>query len=296
MSPTPASPPPCDTGHSPAAEGTPTPGTPPPPTFDIDDRYLRAADEAGLLHRVDGLPVVAGEYAEPASGELQLLVEHADPTLLARAPRLLEVLFRRHPDCTSAVVRVPAHLPTPPGLLPLLGYLRHTPGPPPETPPVALRLTEAAEADRAAVGAWLARAIRHASADRGHTVTDAGTDEAVRGLLDAPGRRSYLVRTPGAPAAIGHATVLTDAHDDVSDTGFVDLVDILVDDDALRRAATAHLVAACAATAAALGRPLIGNVTHPVDPAGRERAAGVVASLRRQGWTPTHGYAHAPRP
>ncbi|MGW6412499.1 hypothetical protein ACWF95_35700 [Streptomyces vinaceus] len=275
---------------------SPAPGGPPPAPFDVDDRYLRAADEAGLLSRIDGLPVVAGEYLEPASGELQCLVEHADPALLARASHLLDTLFRCHPDCTSAVVRVPAHLPAPPGLQPLLSYLRHTPPQPPAAASVPLRLTEAAEADDAAVGQWLARAIRDASAGRGHTGTPEGTEQAVRQLLEAPDRRSYLVRTPDALEAIGHATVLTDAYDDVSGTEFVDLVDILIDDARLRRAAIERLVAACADTAAALGKPLIGNVTHPVDPEGRERAAGVVAALRRQGWTPTHGYAYAARP
>ncbi|MEU6312340.1 hypothetical protein [Streptomyces sp. NPDC047014] len=274
---------------------SPAPGGPPPSPFDIGDRYLRAAREAGMLSRIDGLPVVAGEYREPASGEVQCLVEHADPALLARAPELLATLFRRHPGCSSAVVRVPAHLPTPPGLQPLLSYLRHTLAAPAPASD-ALRLTEAAEADDEAVGRWLSRAIRDASADRGHTETREGAAESVRRLLEAPDRRSYLVRVPGRTAPVGHATILTDAYDDVSENEFVELVDILIEDAALRRAATTRLVAACADTAAALGRPLIGNVTHPADPEGQDRAARVVEALLRQGWTPTHGYMYASRP
>ncbi|MFE2144158.1 hypothetical protein ACFXA3_20880 [Streptomyces sp. NPDC059456] len=292
---------------------SPAPGSAPPPSaFDVSDLYLRAADEAGVLGHIDGLPVVADEYREPATGELQCLVEHADPALLARAPRLLDALFRRHPGCTSAVVRIPAHLPAPGALQPLLSYLRHAPQPAAAVPAVVpavpaaapepadvaapFGITEASDADDEAVGRWLSRAIRDAAADRGHTETAQGTAESVRRLLEAPGRRSYLVRVPGRPDPIGHATVLTDAYDDVSDSPFVELVDILIDDDALRRAATARLVAACAGTAAAVGAPLIGNVTHPADRAGQERSARVVAALRRRGWTPTHGYAYAARP
>ncbi|WP_327286415.1 MULTISPECIES: hypothetical protein [unclassified Streptomyces] len=283
---------------------SPAPGSAPPPcAFDVSDLYLRAADEAGVLSHIDGLPVVADEYREPASGELQCLVEYADPALLARAPRLLDALFRRHPGCSSAVVRIPAHLPAPSALQPLLSYLRHAPPPAAAAPAAApaaasapFGIAEASDADDEAVGRWLSRAIRDAAADRGHTETAHGAAESVRRLLEAPGRRSYLVRVPGRPEPIGHATLLTDAYDDVSDSPFVELVDILIDDAALRRAATARLVAACADTAAALGAPLIGNVTHPADRAGQDRSARVVAALRRQGWTPTHGYAYAARP
>ncbi|MFE6050009.1 hypothetical protein ACFQ6N_04595 [Kitasatospora sp. NPDC056446] len=276
----------------------PTPAdAPSPAAFGAADGYLRAADEAGLLSLVDGLPVVAGEYVEPVTGELQCLVEHADPRLIARAPTLLDALFRRHRDCSSAVVRLPGPLPAPAELRPLLTYLEHTPArPPPTGAPTSFEITEAAAGDEEPIARWLTRAIDDAAADRGHTGGREGGAQAVRQLLTAPDRRSYLVRVPGTRAPVGHATILTDAYDDVSDTPFVELVDILVDDDALRRTATAALVAACARAAAERDAPLIGNVAHPLPRDGRDPAAAVVAALRRQGWTPTHRYRYAARP
>ncbi|MFF7992021.1 hypothetical protein ACFZDG_19770 [Kitasatospora xanthocidica] len=284
-------------------------GAPSPAAFETADGYLRAADEAGLLSLVDGLPVVAGEYVEPVTGELQCLVEHADPRLIARAPMLLDALFRRHRDCSSAVVRLPGRLPAPAELQPLLTYLEYTPASPPPTEAPAsfettfeitlettFEITEAADDDEEPIARWLARAIHDAAAERGHTGGREGGAQAVRQLLTSPDRRSYLVRVPGTREPVGHATILTDAYDDVSDTPFVELVDILVDDDALRRTATAALVAVCARTAAAHGTPLIGNVAHPLPLDGRDPAAGAVAALRRRGWTPTHRYRYAARP
>ncbi|MFE3995793.1 hypothetical protein ACFXPW_29455, partial [Streptomyces goshikiensis] len=69
--------------------------------------YLAAADEAGLLHRSEGLVYVAGAYREPLTGVEQCLVEHADPRLLRAAPAFLDALFARFPECTEAIVRVP---------------------------------------------------------------------------------------------------------------------------------------------------------------------------------------------
>ncbi|WP_327253275.1 hypothetical protein [Streptomyces sp. NBC_01244] len=290
-----------------AAITVPPPPTVPPPLtaadstaagFTATDSYLRAADEVGLLSRLDGLPLVAGEYLEPASRELQCLVEYAAPELLADAPRLLDTLFSRHPDCTAAVVRVPAHLAPHALLQPLLTYLRHVAEPPAPgaRPSDAVDIRDAADTDRDAVGRWLSQAIRGACAGRGATVDELGTEDCVRGLLTAPDRRSYLVSAPGQVDPVGHATILTDAYDDVSGTGFVELVDILVEDGGLRRSATDRLVAACARTAAELGLPLIGHVSHPRDPDGADPAATIVAALCRKGWTPTHLYRYAARP
>ncbi|MEV6394681.1 hypothetical protein AB0M39_07845 [Streptomyces sp. NPDC051907] len=273
----------------------------PPSPFATADVYIRAADEAGLLSRIGRLPLVAGEYREPATGELQCLVEHADPELLAHAPRMLDVLFRRFPDCAAAVVRVPAHITPHPVLRPLHTYLRHTAAPPPDDAPACdlVDIDHAADhshRDQDFVGRWLTRALHDAAVDRGHTPDESGVEDSVHRLLAAPDRRSLLVRVPGRPDPVGHATMLTDAHDDVSDTRFVELVDILVDDSSLRRLATERLVAACARTAAALGLPLVGNVSHPLHDGGADPAAEIVAALRRQRWTPTHVYRHAVRP
>ncbi|MFD6180560.1 hypothetical protein [Streptomyces goshikiensis] len=261
--------------------------------------YLAAADEAGLLHRVDGLVYVAGAYREPLTGVEQCLVEHADPALLRAAPAFLEALFARFPECTEAIVRVPGAEDPHPVLTPHLSYLS-LPAPaggraPEGTPPPGLTVApDETRAHDATVHDWLRRAMDTAAADRGLTTLPEAVRAAVDALLDSPGRRTFVVYADGADRPVGHATLSVDAHDDPSGTDFVDLVDILIDDAALRPAAIAALVRACARVADGLGLPLLGNVCHGLDEAGRSGA--VVTALEARGWRRTHQYRHAPRP
>ncbi|MFI5641037.1 hypothetical protein ACIA8H_26995 [Streptomyces goshikiensis] len=260
--------------------------------------YLAAADEAGLLHRSEGLVYVAGAYREPLTGVEQCLVEHADPRLLHAAPAFLEALFARFPECTEAIVRVPGADDPHPVLTPHLSYLAlpAAAGSAPEEAP-APGLTVApdeARAHDAAVHDWLRRAMDTAAAGRGLATLPEAVRAAVDALLDSPGRRTFVVYADGRDQPVGHATLSVDAHDDPSGTDFVDLVDILVDDPALRPAAIAALVRACAQVADGLGLPLLGNVCHGLDEAGRSGA--VVTALEARGWRRTHQYRHAPRP
>ncbi|MBP0932260.1 hypothetical protein J0X20_01155 [Streptomyces sp. KCTC 0041BP] len=261
--------------------------------------YLAAADEAGLLHRSEGLVYVAGAYREPLTGVEQCLVEHADPQLLRAAPAFLEALFARFPECTEAIVRVPGADDPHPVLTPHLSYLAlpaAASGSAPEGAP-APGLTVApdeARAHDAAVHDWLRRAMETAAAGRGLSTLPEAVRAAVDDLLDSPGRRTFVVYADGRDQPVGHATLSVDAHDDPSGTDFVDLVDILIDDPALRPAAIAALVRACARVADGLGLPLLGNVCHGLDEAGRSGA--VVTALEARGWRRTHQYRHAPRP
>ncbi|MFD4924157.1 hypothetical protein ACFWNE_23025 [Streptomyces goshikiensis] len=261
--------------------------------------YLAAADEAGLLHRSEGLVYVAGAYREPLTGVEQCLVEHADPQLLRAAPAFLEALFARFPECTEAIVRVPGADDPHPVLTPHLSYLAlpaAASGSAPEGAP-APGLTVApdeARAHDAAVHDWLRRAMETAAAGRGLSTLPEAVRAAVDDLLDSPGRRTFVVYADGRDQPVGHATLSVDAHDDPSGTDFVDLVDILIDDTALRPAAIAALVRACARVADGLGLPLLGNVCHGLDEAGRSGA--VVTALEARGWRRTHQYRHAPRP
>ncbi|MFD3723223.1 hypothetical protein [Streptomyces sp. NPDC058674] len=288
-----AAPPPA----APAAASAPAAAPATPGVLTAGDDYLAAADEAGLLHRADGLLYVAGAYREPLTGVEQCLVEHADPRLLRAAPAFLEALFARFPECTEAIVRVAGADDPHPVLTPHLSYLSlpveagRTPADAP-TPGLTVVPDEARARD-AAVHDWLRRAMDTAAADRGLTTLPEAVRAAVDALLDSPGRRTFLVYADGRDQPIGHATLCVDAHDDPSGTDFVDLVDILIDDAALRPAAIAALVQACARVADGLGLPLLGNVCHGLDEAGRSGA--VATALEARGWRRTHQYRRASR-
>jgi hypothetical protein len=270
------------------------------PSFRVDPDYLRAAREAGLAHSLDGRTYVADAYVEPVTGEQQCLVEYAHPTLLADPPRLLAAVFARLPACTSAVVRTTPDTAPHPALEPLTTYLRHTPpaadrAPAACAPPVAW---DEQHVHDPAVSEWLVRALTAAARGRGQDPDPEPARQAAAQLMAEPARRSCIARHPDTGAPIGHATVLTDAQDDVSGTAFVELVDILIDDPEQVRAATAALVQACAGLATELGLPLVGNVSHPRPdtPGGPDPAARVVAALEAAGWRPTHLYRYAERP
>ncbi|MCU7822123.1 hypothetical protein [Kitasatospora sp. DSM 101779] len=269
--------------------------------FAVGPEYLAAAEDAGLLHRLDGLPVVAGPYTDPLTGEAQCLVEHADPALLADPGRLLAELFERHPDCTAAVLRIPAGTPADPRLQPLISYLHLTPDAAALAAARAaaptVRITEDRGEHRDLVRGWLATAVSGAQADLGTAVAEEAVRAAVEEILHTPARRTWLVRADGHDRPIGHATAVTDAVDDASGTPFVDLVDILIEEPARIPAAQPALVAVAAAEAARHGLPLVGHVCHhrtgpdlPADP-----GAAVVAALRRQGWQESYAYRRADR-
>ncbi|MGW2425841.1 hypothetical protein ACWC0C_42595 [Streptomyces sp. NPDC001709] len=284
----------------PPAAAAPPPAPAPVPTAPLTAcaDYLAAADEAGLLHRTDGLVYVAGPYHEPLTGLDQCLVEHADPRLLRAAPAFLEELFARFPQCTEAIVRVPGADDPHPALTPHLSYLSlpagaaHAPQDA-RTPGLRVVADEAREHDRA-VHDWLCRAMVTGAAGRGLTTRPQEVRAAADALLDSPGRRTFVVYADGGDHPVGHATLCVDAHDDPSGTDFVDLVDILIDDPVRHPAAIAALVRACALLAEGVGLPLLGNVCHGLDEAGRSGA--VATALEARGWRRTHQYRHASRP
>ncbi|MCU1640728.1 MAG: hypothetical protein JWN03_1003 [Nocardia sp.] len=267
--------------------------------LDVPAAYLEAAETAGLVHRLGDLPVVAGLHVDALTGENQCLVEYADRALLTDIPGLLDQLFRRFPSCTSTVVRLPADIGPSPYLEPVISYLRFLPdrSRTAATPSgTALRIALDDGSFDEQVRAWLAQALIVAQSDRGNAADVDAVTSAVTGIMSAPARRTWTVHTAGRREPIGHATALIDAFDDVTGTAFVDLVDILIDDPAQVRAATAALVDACAAEAGRLGLPIIGNVCHPSTFEGRDPAAETITKLCRRGWRPVYRYCSAPRP
>ena len=264
--------------------------------FCASERYLSEADEAGCLFELDGSPYVAGLSTDPVSGAEQCLIEFAAPELLADPAPLLRTLLDRFPDCRSVVVRTVGEQTPGPLFAPMLTYLRHdapAAGAAPGADGLAVARGEGDEhEDR--VAAWLARALRDGAIDLGRAAAEPAVEQSTGEIMRTPGRRTYLVRTPGAEEPIGHGTVLTEETDEVSGTRFADLVDILVDSPEHRAAATELLVRAMAADAAAQGLPLIGNVIHSPG-AETDPGARVVASLRSRGWQPVFRYQVASR-
>ncbi|WP_030739667.1 hypothetical protein [Streptomyces sp. NRRL S-31] len=267
---------------------------------DTDPAFLRSMDAQGLLLVIDGRRCVAGTSTDDLTGTTRLLVEHADADLLSgtRAPVLWRTLLDRFPDTSEVLLRVEAEtrLPDPWQRYSSYLVLDDTTGAeaaPPDGPPFPVR-AESRHRDR--VAGWVADALRAADDVQGRPHDVRNTAEAARRLLDSPSCVSFVVEAAGAP--VGHATLLSDAHDDTTGRDFVELFDVLVEDVPGASHHRGALVAAAVSYAREAGRPLLGNVTH-----GRDRRAGAVGGdvgapvvdlLRGRGWRVDHVYWTAP--
>ncbi|MGW1075957.1 hypothetical protein [Streptomyces sp. NPDC002537] len=255
-------------------------------------RYLAAAAEAGLLHRLDGHPYVVGETHDPLHDRRQFLVEYCAEELLDDARGLEQALENAGGQALGTAivtVRVPARIRLREPWRPHLTYLTHA-GPPPrsdaEPSPFTVRPADA-ETDTPAIAHWLAKALADGSADQGGTADPAEVDLLVREFLDAPDRFSYVACRDGRP--VGHATLLCDAHDPVTGRDHVELVDILVDEtDEAQRTAVNALTAAAIAHAHRAALPLTGHVVHPAPHVAPEQGDRIVASLVARGWAVDH--------
>ncbi|PRY41797.1 hypothetical protein [Umezawaea tangerina] len=266
----------------------------------VDSGYVDAARESGLLRTVAGRSYVAGAYTDAVTGRRQVLVEYADhglvedPALLAE---LTGVLVAGHDDADGLLMRTGPWVELPRPWRTQVTYVRLAGGSPSDVDLAAsaadvdFEVTTAGPEHDPLVLGWLERAF-HAAGDEIEAdvaATDAAT--AARSVLEQRGRVSLLVWHRGEP--VGHATLLCAAHDEVTGTDFVELVDSLVEPVVDVRAATTALTAAAGEHAAGLGLPLFGNVVHPVgDSSGK--AERVLASLRRRGWRVSHRYWFAP--
>ncbi|MFF3174751.1 hypothetical protein ACFVQ0_19270 [Streptomyces sp. NPDC057900] len=256
--------------------------------------YLDAAARAGVRHGWRGYDYVGDRYTDALVGEVSYLVEHIDPRLL-EAPELLNA-FAGHalgecPGTDGVLLRVPGHRTPPSPWARRLTYLAGArPGARTGDAGDGITVRPARDDDASHVRRWLADAFQTGAADQGHRLDRAAAEAQAEETMAAPDRRSFVAVRQGAP--LGHATLLGDARDEVAGAAFVDLVDILVEDPAERRCATAALVRVCAEQAAAAGLPLIGNVIHHR----RDRSGdGVVDNLVAHGWRVAHEYWWHPR-
>ncbi|MEU1946562.1 hypothetical protein ACFW95_10075 [Streptomyces sp. NPDC059474] len=264
----------------------------------VSEAFLEASAEAGAVVECGGHRCVAGSYLEPISGEQQCLVEYADPALTtaaaaARLPPLLAELF---PEAEVAVLRTPADVALPAPWTRYLSYVKRAVPVPRSAPDTAggdgMTVTEPAEGDRERVTRWLEAAFLTAGDSQGGDCDAEAAAAQARAVLETPGSRFLIARSAGT--AVGHATLLCDAYDEVSGEPYVELVDILIDPPHDVRTATAALVTAAGQLADGLGLPLIGHVVHPRHPDRRAEGQRVLDSLLRKGWEMHSGYWWAP--
>ncbi|PKV83497.1 hypothetical protein [Streptomyces sp. TLI_146] len=261
----------------------------------VSPAYLDWAHEQRIRAEIANHVYVAGAQTDPVTQELSCLVEYAAPELLA-APSALAELEQRlaavHPGATALLLRAPGDTPLPAPWRPSVSYVRYT-GAVPRAPRPSdgLAVTPAGPEHDTLILDWLARAITDGYGPENIPAAEL-IDAAAANVLDAPDRVSFLLTRDGRP--VGHASVLTEAHDEVTGTEFIDLFDLLVEESDVVRPGTAALVAACAAFAAERELPLFGNVVH--DGTGPDSGARVVASLLERGWSLDHRFWRRPRP
>jgi hypothetical protein len=266
----------------------------------VSERYLADADGAGLLHQVHGHRYVAGFQDEPMLNERQFLVEYCDEALLADRDWLAGLADHARalePEVAAVIVRAPATVRIGEPWHRSISYVSHPGGTAqaaPADPSQGVTVAPAEAGDEADIAGWLVRAMVTGSTDRGRTADPATAELLVQEWLKAPGRFAYVARLDGR--AVGHATLLCDAEDEVTGRRVVELVDTLVDltDPPVRRAALAALTSAAIAHAERLGLPLMGHVVHPAPDVAAGHGDRIVASLLSRGWQLDHVFWRRP--
>ena len=143
----------------------------------------------------------------------------------------------------------------------------------------------AASSDREFVVSRLTEAFLAAMQVRDETPRSARARDHAESIVDDPDAVIYLAEHEGTP--FGHATLLDDQYDDLDDTPFVDLLDVLLDRaHPHKTTGEALLVEAAASYAASRELPLVGNiVVHENEPA---FAPALFRRLHEGGWDFDH--------
>jgi hypothetical protein len=254
----------------------------------VSDIYLRAAHEAGLTAEVAGHRYIAGEYSDPITGSNRCLVEYCDPAGIQSEvfpERLWHAVVERFPTVEAVMVRTSAGAALPPPWRVHTTYLRYQ-GSDAEVSLSGVTVRDGEPEDRADVTDWLTRAFLDGAEQHGEPARAESAQAVAADVLDTPGTKSFVACR--GSTVVGHATVLPDSFDEVTATGFVELLDILVDPDPDAGMIRHALAATSAAFASRLGLPLIGHVVHGASRETRAVAAGIVASLETKGWCQDH--------
>jgi hypothetical protein len=256
--------------------------------------YLALVTGNGLLRQGGPGRYVVGTTTDAVTKQTSCLVEYADPVLLVGdgIGWLSRQLHADFPDVDALVVRTDASVVLPSPWSPYMTYVRWTgPAVGEVGQDVAVRPVD--DGALHLVRGWLVEAVREGARLRGCAAEEHHADALVGDVLARPHRRSFLATVDGRP--IGHATMLTEAFDDVTATRYVDLFDTLVAAPEYRRAAVARLVAECVRVAGELGLPLLGNVVHERPGLGYDgTGARIRDSLLQRGWTVNHQFWWAP--
>jgi hypothetical protein len=250
-----------------------------------DETYVQQAAACGLVRKAGNVTLVADRLREPLSGESRCFIEYCDPAGYRSAAALQETvryIREEFPGVAAVVLRVRdgSRLPAP--WRPLITYVRYAgPAPPAaRTSSVAVRVAE--ESDRDLVRHWIEAALTAGYARQAIEVPgQPGIRSAAGEILNAPGRISLVGLAGGEP--VGHATLL-DGFDDVTAEEYVDLFDVLVETHDQQHAVRAALVEAAVRHSKAVGRPLIGNVTHSLTGPDELDGLRILDGLVSHGW------------
>jgi hypothetical protein len=240
--------------------------------------YLARARDAGLLADFQGYCYVAGTYHDPVCDELELFVEYWDPVIAADDSSFRSFLrqLAAPTDGADALVmraRGAGELHGPMRLS--VSYVMYQGEAVRAAREDGVSVTRSRAEDDVRISEWLFRAFENGYAAQRHPFRADAAAEAVRQVMAAPDRRSYVARGDGQ--LLGHLTVRTAALDEVTAEEYVELVDTLVDPHPAAGTARSALVNAALVDAQHAGKPLVGNVTHP--------SPGVLESLLARGWT-----------
>lgn len=257
------------------------------PVAAVSEEYLAEAAGADLLRECRGHQYVVGLFTDPISGQRQCLVEYCEAGLLAR-PESVELLLdevgREFPGADPVLLRTPAGVRMPESWIRSITYVRHEAAPVPAAPPpTGIEVVPSGPEHDPFVLDWLSRALHDGYLDQQWSVAWEPVREAAAEILASADRRGFVALVDGVP--VGHVTLRWQGLDEVTRESQIELVDMMVEPGS-DRAASGALVAAAVLAAARDGRPLVGNVVHPV--AEPDRGRRILDGLLGRGWLVDH--------
>ncbi|MET9628323.1 pitrilysin family protein [Lentzea sp. NPDC006480] len=239
---------------------------------DVADTLVAQGHTAAIGPHV----VVISPETEALTGEQRALVSFgAEHVGLAELRREIAA---RHPEATSGVLKLPAHSPAAPELVPHMRYLRAgDPGEPAAEP--GWTVLPMAEQDAEDVRKLLCEALRVGY--RQHA-DERLIGDHVDAVLAGEDTTVFVARENGVFA--GHATLVPD-EDELTGERRWEMLDMFVLEPWRGSPASRLLSAAAAAHAHTTGLPLYGHVSGS-----GEEADLVHARLAAGGWAPAFGY------
>lgn len=245
-----------------------------------------------MLLLPDGTPVLAGVFDDPLRDSPACLIEYLPPAFVQSgdATRILtEWAAREFPDCTRLLVRLPSPDIEISGFVDHSYYVVLDREPVVRHDPAGIAVRAAEAEDRARIARWLEMAFDAAGEVSPGTVLPGNAGAIAEAVLDNPLTRSLVAICEEEP--IGHATLLLDQHDDLTETSYVELLDVLVDRMHPRRHDTeAALVRAAWTMADSMNTVLLGHVVCHGGPGGTATSRAILDRLTSTGWTFGHKF------